>query len=123
LLSQNSRPLRHPLKQALSGNLPNILLSGLFRSATEPDNKTFDRQFGTDNRRCRGHYQCQTAALAQYASSFCLKNHFENDNSAYYSSYNYCHLSCYLKFWVGSNRAYQISGFFMLSKCFLQLLA
>ena len=30
---------------ALTGNLPNILLSGLFRSATEPDNKTFDRRF------------------------------------------------------------------------------
>jgi predicted component of type VI protein secretion system len=29
----------------LTGNLPNVLLSGLFRSATEPNNKTFDRRF------------------------------------------------------------------------------
>ncbi len=30
---------------SLPGNLSKILLSGLFRSATEPDNKTFDRRF------------------------------------------------------------------------------
>ena len=53
--------LQGPDNASLPGNLSNILLSGLFRSATEPNNKTFDRQFGTDNRRCRGHYQCQTA--------------------------------------------------------------
>ena len=29
--------------------------------STEPNNKTFNRQFGADNRLCRGHYQCQTA--------------------------------------------------------------
>ncbi|MEE9372910.1 MAG: hypothetical protein V3V00_07625, partial [Saprospiraceae bacterium] len=33
--------LQGPDNAALTGNLPNILLSGLFRSATEPDNKTF----------------------------------------------------------------------------------
>ncbi len=57
-------------------------------------------------------------ALAQVVrlKVFCHKKQFENDNSAYYSSYIFCHLSCYLKFWVGSNRAYQISRFFMLSK-------
>ena len=53
--------LQGPDNASLPGNLSNVLLAGLFRSATEPDNKTFDRQFGTDNRRCRGHYQCQTA--------------------------------------------------------------
>ena len=37
--------LQGPDNAALTGNLPNILLSGLFRSATEPDNKTFDRRF------------------------------------------------------------------------------
>ena len=50
--------LQGPDNASLPGNLSNVLLAGLFRSATEPDNKTFDRQFGTDNRRCRGHYQC-----------------------------------------------------------------
>jgi hypothetical protein len=37
--------LQGPDNAALTGNLPNILLSGLFRSATEPNNKTFDRRF------------------------------------------------------------------------------
>ncbi len=37
--------LQGPDNAALTGNLSNILLSGLFRSATEPDNKTFDRHF------------------------------------------------------------------------------
>ena len=37
--------LQGPDNAALTGNLSNILLSGLFRSATEPDNKTFDRRF------------------------------------------------------------------------------
>ncbi|MEE9338544.1 MAG: hypothetical protein V3U87_10720, partial [Methylococcaceae bacterium] len=42
------------------GSLPNIRLSGLFRSAPEPNNQTFDRRFYADNRRCRGHYQRKT---------------------------------------------------------------
>ena len=45
---------------ALTGSLPNIRLSGLFRSAPEPNNQTFDRRFYADNRRCRGHYQRKT---------------------------------------------------------------
>jgi hypothetical protein len=65
--------LQGPDNAALTGNLSNILLSGLFRSATEPDNKTFDRQFGTDNSRCRGHYQCQTARQRRVIA-FCEGN-------------------------------------------------
>ena len=45
---------------ALTGSLPNIRLSGLFRSAAEPNNQMFDRRFYADNRRCRGHYQRKT---------------------------------------------------------------
>ena len=47
---------------------------------------------------------------------FCHKNQFENDSSAYYSSYTFHHLSCNLKFCVGSNRAYQIPELLLLIK-------
>ena len=36
--------LQGPDNAASPGNLSNVLLAGLFRSATEPDNKTFDRR-------------------------------------------------------------------------------
>ena len=71
--------LQGPDNAALTGNLSNILLSGLFRSATEPDNKTFDRRFALIIVAVAAIISAKApvnAALALYAAIFIEFKHF-----------------------------------------------